>query len=300
MPKHGPLVMHTKVAGDVLCTDDYPTGLDKTPTFQCISDVALGTVGMVYPNHSKTDVTQRLLDHFTHFVLPCVVVGDFAKQLHLGKNQISCRGRLVQLKSSPPHHQWLNPAERYVFRVVNITTYIKLDSQLPDRFTIECAEHAALMLMVSPVLHQGVWTSGYKVYFKADFNYNMLKRIGSLVYVRLQKKQRVKFGVHGALGVLIGLGGFKFPDFTYKVWMPNNEILFVRDCLIAEDYRPFAVSRKAMSLDHGHWLSRGIGVMTRSLLRENDPDSEFCLDGWDDGSLAIAAANLANDPSTFL
>jgi hypothetical protein len=40
--------------------------------------------------------------------------------------------------------------------------------------------------------------------------------------------------------------------------------------------------------------------MTRSLLRGNDPDSEFCLDGWDDGSLAIAAANLANDPSTFL
>jgi hypothetical protein len=40
--------------------------------------------------------------------------------------------------------------------------------------------------------------------------------------------------------------------------------------------------------------------MTRSLLRENDPDSEYCLDGWDDGSLAIAATNLANDPTTFL
>ena len=79
----------------------------------------------------KTDITQHLQDHFTNFVLPYIVVGDFAKQLHFGKNQISCRGRLVQLKSPPPHHQWLNPAERCVFRVVNITTYIKLDSQLP-------------------------------------------------------------------------------------------------------------------------------------------------------------------------
>jgi hypothetical protein len=40
--------------------------------------------------------------------------------------------------------------------------------------------------------------------------------------------------------------------------------------------------------------------MTRSLLREHDPESDYCLDGWDGGSLAIAAANLANDPTTFL
>jgi hypothetical protein len=155
VPRNGPLETYDEVAGDVLCADDCPTGLDKTPTFQVVADVALGTVGMVYENFPKADITQHLKGHFTNFVLPYIVVGDFAKQLHFGENQISCRDRLVQLKSSPPHHQWLNPAERHVFRVVNITTYIKLDSQLPDRFTMHCAKHACLTLMVSPVFYLG-------------------------------------------------------------------------------------------------------------------------------------------------
>jgi hypothetical protein len=286
--------------GDEIATDSYPTGLDKTPTFQVVCCPALGTMGWVYENHFKSDLVHQLKQFFSDFVLPFIVRGDFAKELHFGKNEIQCRDRIVQLKSSPPHHQYLNPAERYTYRLVNIATYIKLDSQLPAKFTIHCTRHAALILMVSPMLYKGKWTSAYKLYFKSDFNYLLLKRLGSLVYCKLQKAQRVKFGVHGALGMLLGLGGFKFNDFTYQVWLPNNEIIFVRDCVIAEDYRPFAVGRRAVSVDQGHWLSRGVGAMSRSALREHDEDSEHSLEGWDDGDLGVSMANLANDPTTFL
>ena len=299
-PKMGELVTFESGYGDELATDDYPTGISKTPTFQVICDGKGFPVGWVYENKYKSDLMQHLKANFSNFVLPFIVKGDFAKQLHFGKNEIMCRDRIVQLKSSPPYHQRLNPAERYMYRMTNVATFIKLDSQLPERFTIHCAQHACLLLMVSPIQYRGKWTSGYKLYFKSDFDYRILKRIGCLVYVKLQKSQRIKFGQHGALGVLLGIGGFKFTDFTYKVWSPNEEIIFTRDCVFAEDYRPFQVGRQTLSVQRSHWLSLDVGVLSRSVLREHDVNSEHNLDGWDDGAMAVATANLANEPGAFL
>ena len=100
-------------------------------------------------------------------------------------------------------------------RMTNVATFIKLDSQLPERFTMHCAQHACVLLKVSPMQHRGKWTSGHKLYFKSDFDYRILKRIGCLVCVKLQKSQRIKFGQHGALGVLLGIGnrGFQIHRF---------------------------------------------------------------------------------------
>jgi len=110
-PKMGELVTFESGYGDELATDDYPTGISKTPTFQVICDGKGFPVGWVYENKYKSDLMQHLKAHFSNFVLPFIVKGDFAKQLHFGKNEIMCRDRIVQLKSSPPYHQWLNPAE---------------------------------------------------------------------------------------------------------------------------------------------------------------------------------------------
>jgi hypothetical protein len=193
------------------------------------------------------------------------VTGDFSKELHLGGNQMLMRGQAVQLRSSTPYHQWQYGGERYIFRVVNITTYLKLDSQLPESFTIHLAQHAALLLMVSPVKHDNLWTTGWEVYFQTEYNYCMLKRIGCLVYYRLEKAERKKFGTHGALAVLIGLNGFKMPDFTYALYKPHSkQMLFRRDVLFAEEYMPCREGRQMLAaLKPGQWLRRGIFISCR-------------------------------------
>ena len=130
----------------------------STPSFQVINDPEV-PVGWVYPNKLKSDLKFHLQDHFSVFGLPFVVTGDFPKELHLGGNQMMLRGQAIQLRSSTPYHQWQYGGGRYIFRVVNITTYLKLDSQLPESLTIYLAQHAAMLLMVSPVKHEGVWTT---------------------------------------------------------------------------------------------------------------------------------------------
>ena len=114
-----------------------------------------------------------------------------------------------------------------------------LDSQLPEALTVEVTERAALLLMVSPVVHKGLMTTGHKVYFQTDYNLAMIKRLGCLVHCRLEKKERKRFGHHGALAVNIGLNGFKFPDFTCRLYIPHSrQIIFRRDVSFAEDYMP--------------------------------------------------------------
>ena len=139
-------------------------------------------------------------------------------------------------------------------RLINITTYLQLDSQLPKSLTIRLAQHAALLLMICPVMHNGLETTGFQVYFKTEFNLTMLKRIGCMVYYRLEKEQRAKFGAHGALAVLVGLNGFKFPDFTYQLCIPKSrQTTFRRDLLFAEEHMPYREGRAmltTMNQDH--------------------------------------------------
>ena len=175
-----------------------------------------------------------------------------------------------------------------MFRVMNVATHLKLDSQLPESLTIYLAQHASLLLMVSPVKCEGPWTTGWEVYFQSEFNYNMLKRQGCLVYYREQKEERNKFGSHGSLAVLVGLNGFKMPDFTHKLHKPQNkQIVHRRDVLFAEDYLPYREGRQLLTnVKQDHWLRPGVGMSSRSRSRE-DEGSCRSLDGWDDGSLAV-------------
>jgi hypothetical protein len=269
-PKKGKLDKYERNAGDVLDTDDYPTPhLKNCPSTQVISDPEV-KVGWPYRNKFKSDLVHHAMDHFSNFVMPFVLRGDFAKQNHFGDNQIMCRGQAVQLKSTTPYHQWQCGGERYMFQLLNMSTHLMLDSQLPESLTVEVAEHAALLLMISPVEYKGLMTTGYKVYFQTDYNLTMLKRLGCLVYYRLEKKERKRFGHHGALAVHIGLNGFKFPDFTYKLYVPSSQqIIFRRDVLFAEDYMPFREGRGVLSaLKEDHWIRPGVGVLSRSILRE--------------------------------
>jgi hypothetical protein len=90
-PKTGELVTFEAKFGDEIATDSYPTGLDKTPTFQVVCCPVLGTMGWVYENHFKSDLVHQLKQFFSDFVLPFIVRGDFAKELHFGANEIQCR-----------------------------------------------------------------------------------------------------------------------------------------------------------------------------------------------------------------
>jgi hypothetical protein len=241
-PKGEKLKSYKRKPGDSLCTDSYPTRMASTPTFQVINDPEI--------NKLKSDLKFHLQDHFVVFGMPFVVSGDFSKEMHLGENQMMTRGQAVQLRSSTPHHQWQHGGERYIFRVINITTCLKLDSQLPESLTINLAQHASLLLMVSPVEHKGLWTAGWEVCFQTECNYCMLKRAGCLVYCRLEKEERKNFGTHGALAVLIGLNGFKMPDFTHALYkLHSKQVLYRRDVLFAEEHMPCREGRKTVSPD---------------------------------------------------
>ena len=301
-PSRGKLSKYTRQAGDILDTDSYPNEKgSKVTSFQVVSDPEID-VGWVYNNHLKSDLCANLKEHFSVFVLPFVVRGDFSKEMHLGQNQIMCRDQIVQLKSSTPYHQWQYGGERYMLKVTNMATYLKLDSQLPKSMTLEVLRHAALVLMVSPTEYQGLITTGYKVYFQTDYNYTLLKRLGCMVYYRLEKKDRKRFGYHGALAIHVGLNGFKFPDFTYKLYIPQTrQFIFRRDVLFAEDYMPFRESRQQLSnFKQDHWVRPGVGVLSRSVLKEATVDVSKSLDGWDDASLTMAATNLAREPMSWM
>jgi hypothetical protein len=298
-PSKGPLKKRKARAGDNLVFDFYPTGIAKTPNFAMIADGEL-PIGMMYPYKLKSDLVFHVQDHFSNFMLPHTLTGDFPKELHLGKNQFMCRGEAAQLRSSTPYHQWQHAGERYMFRVINMTTYVMLDAQFPEALTIHAAQCASLILMVSPVTHDGLMTTACRVYFQVDFNYNILKRQGCMVHYRLEKRERKKFGTQGSLAVLIGLNGFKFPDFTYKLYLPSNkEIIYRRDVLFAEECLPHRHGREMLGAKFDQWVRPKIGELSRSHLREA-ARVDLTLDGWDDGSLAVAATNLSADPTTWM
>jgi hypothetical protein len=107
----------------------------------------------------------------------------------------------------------------------------------------------------------GLWATGWEVFFQTEFNYNTLKRQGCLVHYREEKEERKKFGSRGSLAVLIGLNGFKMPDFTCKLCKPpNKQIVHRRDVLFAEDYLPHREGRQLLTnVKQDHWLKREIG-----------------------------------------
>jgi hypothetical protein len=105
-PKKGQLEKCARRAGDVLDADDYPTPhLKNCPSIQVISDPEV-KVGWPCRNKHKSDLAHHAQEHFSNFVMPHVLRGDFAKQNHFGENKIMCRGKAVQLKSTTPCHQW--------------------------------------------------------------------------------------------------------------------------------------------------------------------------------------------------
>jgi hypothetical protein len=69
----------------------HSRGTSKTPTFQAICDGKGFPVGWACENKCKSDLMQHLKAHFSNFVLPSIVKGDFAKQLQ-GQN---CAAQIV-------------------------------------------------------------------------------------------------------------------------------------------------------------------------------------------------------------
>jgi hypothetical protein len=163
VPRKGKLQTCERNAGGVL--DDYPTPhLKNCPSTQVTSDPEV-RVGWPCRNKHKSDIVHHAQEHFSNFVMPCVLRGDFAKQNHFGENKILCRGQAAQLKSTTPHHQhqWQCGRGEVHVSVAEHVHMPNLDSQLPESLTIEVAEHAALLLMISPAEHKGLMTTGYKI-----------------------------------------------------------------------------------------------------------------------------------------
>ena len=78
-------------------------------------------------------------------------------------------------------------------------------------------------------------TTAHREIFGVDLDLRIFKRWGCLVYVRMDKSERNKFGAHGLFGVLLGLHGYKFEDWTYEVYVFRTKgIRHTRDLVFIE------------------------------------------------------------------
>ena len=78
-----------------------------------------------------------------------------------------------------------------------------------------------------------------------------------------------------------------------------NKVIYRRDVLFAEEYLPYRHGREMLGAKFDQWVRPEIGELSRSHLREA-VRVDLTLDGWDDGSLAVAATNLSADPTTWM
>ena len=113
----------------------------------------------------------------------------------------------------------------------------------------------------------------------------MLKRVGCEAFFLLERKDRVRFGSRGSRGILLALDIYNYPDYTYLIWCPfDNRVYVRRDVLFNQHAMPCKDARQLLR-DRGAentWLRRGLGQFTRSNLRDANPDLNF--DGWENHS----------------
>ena len=63
----------------------------------------------------------------------------------------------------------------------------------------------------------------------------------------MDKSERNKFGAHGLFGVLLGLHGYKYEDWTYEVYVFRTKgIRHTRDLVFMEEAMPWLHGRELL------------------------------------------------------
>ena len=126
----------------------------------------------------------------------------------------------------------------------------------------------------------------------------------------MDKSERNKFGAHGLFGVLLGLHGYKFEDWTYEVYVFRTKgIRHTRDLVFMEEVMPWLHGRELLrhrAPDSPSFLRRSLGVLTPSVLARLEDgrmeiSSPTCVSpGWSDESFVHATSNMAQNPTSWL
>jgi len=277
------------MAGSTLLQDtlytDYPKPL--FPYLQLFVDYAVPT-GSCYAMWSKSgeEVLECLKAHVATHSKPPVLTkirSDNAPELIYGPVRAWCESHCIQVLANTPRTPAQNPIEvKYVRVFSEVTTYLMLDSQLPQKFTEKVGKMACLIISFQRILYDGRDTTGYYEIHGMEADLRMLKRIGCEVFFLLPKEERGTFGSLGVRGVLISLSLLTHPSWTYEVWSPLTGRTYQRrDVLFLESSMPFRDARAMMVSADGQasWLRRGLGKFTRSMLRADD-DDDSGLTSW--------------------
>jgi len=237
---------------------------------------------------SSRDMLPVIQEHIANVGRPEVYLGDGDPTQQKGQVRDWLLSKGVQVRSSTPHRQGQNyGAEGYARKWSTAVTFIMLDSQLPKKFTKYAGKSACVILSIMAIELDGRMTTAFYEFHGVKFDVRLLKRVGCEVFFLLEKKDRVKFGVKGRRGVLLGFPLHTGPEWTYWVYdFLSGVVLQRRDVLFNERSMPFVDARMKFTSVTGkpHFATRGVGNFQRSMLRDHDED--YNLDGWDVGQHA--------------
>ena len=299
--------------GDSLSMDIYMSGIPHTPYFHVITDTVVD-LAWVYGLQSKADGDVNLEEHIRNFYKPFTTCGDAAGEHLGGEMDALMRKEFIQFRASTPGKQFMHGGEQFILRLTNVTTYLLLDSQAPTRCTLRAAQHACHILASMAFEMAGRITTPHREIFGVDLDLRVFKRWGCLVYIRIDKSEREKFGAHGLFGVLMGLHAYTFEDWTYEVLVfRTKSTRFTRDLVSMEDVMPFLhgremLQRQQSTTSESPFLRRTIGHLTPSILARTQDDKSksgivtpACISpGWSDASFVHAASNMARDPISWM
>ena len=153
-------------------------------------------------------------------------------------------------------------------RLTNVTTHLMLDSPAPKKCELREAQHACHVLASTAFKLNGRVTTAHREIFGIDLDLRVFKRWGCLVYVRIDKAEREKFGAHGLFGVLLGLHGYKFEDWTYEVYIFRTKgTRHTRDLVFMEEVMPWLHGRELLQRqtpNSSSMLRRSLGTLIDS------------------------------------
>jgi hypothetical protein len=127
---------------------------------------------------------------------------------------------------------------------VPVPVLLKRSSTTIEQLEDSTVVAAEATITSPPPAEEMVSTCAYFVLFRTNPDLRVFKRWGCLAYVRSEKHQRVRFSQHGEFAAVLGLGGDRYDEWTYEVYLFRTRARVARrDILFCEDVMPFAQGR---------------------------------------------------------
>jgi hypothetical protein len=115
---------------------------------------------------------------------------DNAPELIHGPVRAWCENHCIQVLANTPRTPAQNPIEvKYVRVFSEVTTYLMLDSQFPQKFTEKIGKMECLIISSQRILYDGRDTTGYYEIQGMEADLRMLKRVGCEVFILLPKEE---------------------------------------------------------------------------------------------------------------